>query len=234
MALICFLDEDESFAGSVEAALGQHGHEVHRFATPHAFFCQLDKLQPRCAIVDWMLKDMIGVEVVRRLRRQLPGDAGIVILTPINTDSQVVAALEAGADDCIVKPGTNAVLAARVSALMRRLGAEPATKARRIAAGPFVLDFAMQSVRIGGAPVDLTPREFDLAWTLFSNPSRLFTKQELLAAIWGRNTEFGHQTISQHVYSVRKKLALAKHGFKLLAVYASGYRLEYPQTPAIG
>jgi DNA-binding response OmpR family regulator len=234
MALICFLDDDESFAGSAEAVLGEQGHEVHRFDSPHSFFDQLDKLQPRCTIVDWMLKDMIGVEVVRRLRRQLPSGTGIVILTPIGTDSQVVAALEAGADDCIVKPETSAVLAARVGALMRRLGAEPATTRRRVAAGPYLLDFAMQSACVDGMRVDLTPREFDLAWTFFSNPSRLFTKDELLAAIWGRNRQFGHHTIAQHVYSVRKKLALGAHGFKLLAEYASGYRLEWPKKSTVG
>lgn len=228
MALIHVLEDDDIFAGSVQRALSAN-HDVQCFATPHAFFYQLSKLQPRCAIIDWMLPEMIGVEVVRRLRQIAGRSIGVIMLTAIDAEQNVVEALEAGADDYIVKPGTNAVLNARVDALLRRLGAEPATTAKRIVVGPYTLDFAMQSVTVDGQAVELAPREFDLAWTLFCSPSRLFTKQELLAAIWGKGGEFGYHTIAQHVYAVRKKLALADHGFKLLAVYATGYRLEWPE-----
>jgi DNA-binding response OmpR family regulator len=113
------------------------------------------------------------------------------------------------------------------------LGEENTTNAKRIEIGPYVLDYTQQQVLVDGIAVELTPREFDLAWTLFCSPARLFTKQELLAAIWGKNSEFGYHTIAQHVYSVRKKLALVEHGFKLLAVYASGYRLEWPEGLAV-
>lgn len=233
MALIHLLEDDEIFAQSVQGVLQRRNHEVQYFTTPHAFFYQLTKQQPRCAIIDWMLPEMIGVDVVRRLRQQMGRNVGVIMLTAIDAEQNVVEALGAGADDYIVKPGTSAVLSARVDALLRRLGEETATTAKRIEIGPYVLDFTQQSVRVTGEPVELTPREFDLAWTLFCSPSRLFTKQELLAAIWGRNSEFGYHTIAQHVYSVRKKLALAEHGFKLLAVYASGYRLEWPEDVGV-
>jgi DNA-binding response OmpR family regulator len=229
MALIHLIEDDEIFARSVQGVLERHNHEVQCFTTPHAFFYQITKQPPRCAIVDWMLPEMIGVDVVRRLRQQFSRNLGVIMLTAIDAEKNVIEALNAGADDYIVKPGTSAVLIARVEALLRRLGEETATTAKRIDVGPYTLEFSQQSARLNGELLELTPREFDLAWTLFCSPSRLFTKQELLAAIWGKNAEFGHHTIAQHVYSVRKKLALADHGFKLLAVYASGYRLEWPE-----
>jgi DNA-binding response OmpR family regulator len=228
MALIHILEDDETFARSVQGVLERRNHEVRVFTTPHAMFYQLAKAQPRCAIIDWMLPEMMGVDVVRRLRQQMGRNVGLMMLTAMDAEKNVVEALEAGADDYIVKPGTSAVLTARVEALLRRLAPEAATLAKRFEVGPYLLDFAMQSVTIEGRPVELTPREFDLAWTLFGSPSRLFTKQELLAAIWGKNSEFGFHTIAQHVYTIRKKLNLSEHGFKLLAVYASGYRLEFP------
>jgi DNA-binding response OmpR family regulator len=230
MALIHLLEDDEIFAQSVQGALQRRNHEVLCFGTPHAFFYQLSKQAPRCAIIDWMLPEMIGVDVVRRLRQQMGRNVGVIMLTAIDAEQNVVEALNAGADDYIVKPGTGAVLGARLDALLRRLGDETSTTTKHMSAGPYTLDFALRTVQMEGERVDLTPREFDLAWTLFCSPSRLFTKQELLAAIWGKNSEFGYHTIAQHVYSVRKKLALAEHGFKLLAVYASGYRLEFPEA----
>ena len=67
---------------------------------------------------------------------------------------------------------------------------------------------------------------------MFAQPSRLFTKEELLALIWGKKTEFGAHTIAQHIYALRRKLKFVEHGFKLLSVYASGYRLEWVDAPA--
>jgi DNA-binding response OmpR family regulator len=229
VALIYILEDDDIFAQSVQGVLERSNHEVLCFGTPHSFFYQLTKRAPRCAIVDWMLPEMVGVDVIRRLRQQLGRNVGVVMLTAVDAEQNVVEALQAGADDYIVKPGTSNVLSARIDALLRRLGEETATTAKRMEVGPYVLDFSQRSVRLKGEQIELAPREFDLAWTLFCSPSRLFTKQELLAAIWGKSSEFGYHTIAQHVYAVRKKLALADNGFKLLAVYASGYRLEWPE-----
>jgi DNA-binding response OmpR family regulator len=230
MALIHVLDDDKQFSQAVQTALQGQSHQVRCFDTPHAFFYQLSKEQPRCALIDWALPEMQGVDVVRRVRRQAGRKLGLIMLTAMDGEENVVQALSAGADDYIVKPGPQAVLAARVDALLRRLAEEPAARDQRIELGPYVLDFAQQTVCVCGEPVELTPRELDLAWTLFSCPSRLFTKQELLSAIWGKNCAHGYHTISQHVYSIRKKLSLADHGFKLLAVYASGYRLQCPDA----
>jgi DNA-binding response OmpR family regulator len=232
MALIHILEDDDACACALSELLSRQGHEVERFSTPHGFFYQLSKFPPRCAIVDWMLPEMSGFEVVKRTRQQVGGRVGIIMLTALDAEAKALAALAAGADDYLVKPTTDALLAARIEALLRRLVPAQVAMAKQIELGPYVLDLCTRKASIDGCDAQLAPREFDLAWTLFAQPSRLFTKDELLASIWGKHTEFGDHTIAQHVYALRKKLALVDHGFRLLSVYATGYRLEWADAPA--
>jgi two-component system, OmpR family, phosphate regulon response regulator PhoB len=171
---------------------------------------------------------MTGVDVVARVRQLLGRSVGVLMLTGLDSEQSVVTALQTGADDYVVKPSTDAVLLARVEALLRR--SSRAAPASVISIGPYRFEFAQQAASIGGQQVELTPREFDLAWTLFSQPARLITKDELQAAIWGKGSDLGHHTIAQHVYLLRKKLELSKFGARLVAVYASGYRLELPDV----
>jgi two-component system, OmpR family, response regulator RegX3 len=153
-----------------------------------------------------------------------------MMLTAIDDEPSVVQALEAGADDYIVKPCPRSVLRARVEALLRRLRPESATLSQRIEADPYALDFAQRSVTLHAQVVSLTRREFDLAWVLFCNPSRLFTRRELLDAVWGRDCNFESHNVAQHVSAIRRKLDLARHGFRLLATHSIGYRLEWPES----
>lgn len=226
MASIYVLEDDDLYAGALGEALRRRGHDVRTFGTPHALFYELNKLPPRCLIVDWLLPEMNGFEVVKRVRQLLGSRVGIVMLTAVDAEDKVVDALNAGADDYVVKPATEAILAVRIDALLRRLVPAQVAHAKHLELGPYRLDLATRAVSVEGESVELAPREFDLAWTLFSQPSRLFTKQELLASIWGRQTEYGCHTIAQHVYALRKKLSLAAHGLSLLSVYGTGYRLE--------
>jgi DNA-binding response OmpR family regulator len=104
VALIHLIEDDEIFARSVQVVLERRNHEVHFFTTPHAFFYQLTKQPPRCAIVDWMPPEMIGVEVVQRLRQQMGRSVGVTTLTAVDAEQNVVEAPSAGADDYITSP----------------------------------------------------------------------------------------------------------------------------------
>lgn len=229
MASIYLLEDEPECARVTQALLTRHGHDVLWFDTPHALFYQLGKHKPACVLVDWVLPEMPGIDVVVRVRQLLGRTVGILMLTAMDAEQSVVQALCTGADDYVVKPCADAVLLARVDALLRRL-APPRSPSTCIEVGPYRLDYALQQVTLAGQLVELTPREFDLAWMVFSHPSRLITRQELQAAIWGKNSELGSHTLAQHVYTVRKKFQLAKFGAKLVAVYASGYRLDLPST----
>jgi DNA-binding response OmpR family regulator len=232
LALIYLLEDDPDCSACVEQWLVRAGHQVKVFARPHEFFYEVSKQAPRCAVVDWRLPEMEGIDVVGRLRQLLSAGVGIVMLTGLDTEESVVRALKAGADDYIVKPGSESVVAARIDALLRRM-TPAASTLTQIDRPPYRLDFARREVSVEGRPVELAPREFDLAWILFSEPARLFTRQELLASVWGRNHEAGVHTVAQHVYLIRRKLALTEHGFRLNAVYGTGYRLELPPAEAV-
>lgn len=220
--------EHDAAGGDADLAtvLQRSGYETQSFNAAHDYFYQLSKRPPRCVVVDWMFSHISGLEVVQRTRQLLGGHVGIIVLTAAESDEQAVVALGAGADDCVAKPTRSALLAARIAALMRRLVPAQVAMARQLMVGPYTLDLASRTVTVHGEDARLAPREFDLAWILFSQPSRLLTKDELLALIWGRQAEFGAHTIAQHVYALRKKLEFDAHGFALQSVYASGYRLE--------
>jgi two-component system, OmpR family, response regulator RegX3 len=232
MALIYLLEDDPDCSACVEQWLGRAGHQVKVFERPHEFFYEVSKQAPRCAVIDWRLPEMEGIDVVARLRQLLSTGTGILMLTGLDTEESVVRALKAGADDYIVKPGSESIVVARIDALLRRM-APAASTLTSIDRPPYRLDFGRREVTVLGHPVDLAPREFDLAWILFSEPARLFTRQELLAAVWGRHQDAGVHTVAQHVYMIRRKLALTEHGFRLNAVYGTGYRLELPQAEPV-
>ena len=232
MTIIHVVESALGTSDALTALLDRQGYASRCFAAPHEFFYQLGKLPPRCAIIDWELSQACSLDVVKRTRQLLGGRVGIIMLTSSESEDQVLSALAAGADDCIVTPTTDEMLAARIEALLRRLVPRQVAMDKRIVRGPYTLDLGSRTATVDGRDGGLAPREFDLAWTLFSQLSRLFTKDELLALIWGKQTEFGAHTISQHVYALRKKLKFDDHGFKLQSVYATGYRLECIDTPS--
>lgn len=230
MPTIHLLEDDAEGSGDLADVLGRSGCDTQRFHAAHDYFYQLSRRPPRCVVVDWTFSHISGLEIVQRTRQLLGDHVGIVMLTvgqnDAQSDEQALVALGAGADDCVAKPTRSALLAARIAALLRRLVPAQVAAARRLSVGAYTLDLASRTVTIDGEDARLAPREFDLAWVLFSQPSRLLTKEELLALIWGRQSEFGAHTIAQHVYALRKKLEFDAHGFALQSVYASGYRLE--------
>lgn len=228
MPLIYLLDDDAAVAARIGPWVEQIGCSLQSFVMPHAYFYALQKNRPMCAVIDWRLPEMDGVSVVRRTREVHGHRVGLLMLTSMDTEQSVVEALEAGADDFVVKPATEKVFRARLLALMRRIAVEASDDITVLERGPYVLDREARTVTVDGRRCDIAPREFDLAWTLFREPSRLLTKHELLAAIWGKDLDVGSATITQHIYLLRRKLELASHGITLSSVYGVGYRLDLP------
>jgi DNA-binding response OmpR family regulator len=227
MGLICLLEDEERVALDVCTSLRARGHVVEWFDAPHRLFYRLGRRSADCVVVDWVLPEMSGLDVVARLRQTMGRQVGVLMVTAMDSEECIVSALRSGADDYVVKPSSGAILAARVDAVLRRVQSSPSSH-DSIVVGPYSFEFVSQCAALHGAPLDLMPREFDLAWTLFAQPGRLLTKESLQAAIWGKRGGFTDHTLAQHVYALRKKLQLAQNGARLVAVYAVGYRLELP------
>jgi two-component system, OmpR family, phosphate regulon response regulator PhoB len=225
---IYLLEDDNDFANAVVESLEREGFAVNVFNQPHEFFYAVIKEMPHLAIIDWVLPEMSGLDVVRRLRqRQLP-ELAIIMLTQMNEEEYVVGALQAGADDFVIKPEHSAILVARVHAILRRYFPDSAEAVLTLARPPYRLEFRARQCFLHDKEMELAPREFDLFWTLLQGQGRLFSRSELLASVWGKHQDPGEHTLTQHVYAVRKKLALAEHGFKLAPIYGRGYRLDGP------
>jgi DNA-binding response OmpR family regulator len=152
-----------------------------------------------------------------------------VVHSTLADPDTAICALASGADDFVTKSDSFAVLDARIHAILRRF-APVRSSPSILSYGSYSLSLDKSELTINSEVIDLTPREFDLAWMFFSSPSRLLRKYDIIAAIWGKETTAGEHTLAQHIYSLRRKCGFERHGFRLTAVYGIGYRLDNMPT----
>ena len=168
-----------------------------------------------------------GYEVCRALRERR-NVTPIIMLTALDSEADVVLGLEAGADDYVTKPFGAAELRSRIRAVMRRAGPR-ALGDEVLRAGPVVLDRARRTVTRDGEPVDLTFSEFEMLQAMMARPGELFTRQELLRAIWGDSAYRDPRGIDVHVRHLREKLeAIPEKPELLTTVRGVGYRMQGP------
>ncbi len=175
-------------------------------------------------LLDWMLPDGSGAEVLQWVRQNMGWHMAVVVLTARDDEATVVQALQAGADDFVVKPPKQLELIARLAAAARRTspGGLPVLRL-----GAFEIDIPRQTLSMDGAPVTLTPKEFDLAVYLFQSPAKLLSRDHLLNKVWGIHADVDTRTVDTHVSRLRKKLSLdGTRGWKMSPVYGYGYRLD--------
>jgi two-component system response regulator RegX3 len=214
-----------------------HGHSVRGFGTTAEYIAALKKERFDLLMIDWVLPDGTGADLLAWVRGNLGWDIPVLVVTARDDEATVVAALQAGADDYVVKPPKPLELLARVAALGRRVKAGGLPVLRL---GAFEIDIQRQRLSMDGEPVTLTQKEFDLTVYLFQSPGKLLSRDHLLNKIWGINAEVDTRTVDTHVSRLRKKLGLdGSRGWKLVPVYGVGYRFERldgapaaPATPA--
>jgi DNA-binding response OmpR family regulator len=172
--------------------------------------------------MDLGLPDVDGSELLRMIRAVSP--VPIVVITARSGDPTVVETLDAGADDYLVKPFSPKELVARVRAVLRRT--RPAPAAAVLRAGGLALDVARHTVTLGGKPVDLTPKEFELLRALLESAGRVLSREQLLSRVWGyaRADEIESRTVDVHVRRLRAKLG--EEGHRISTLKGVGYRLE--------
>lgn len=182
--------------------------------------------QPDVVLLDLGLPDLDGRQVLRMLRAisQVP----VIVVTAQDDDRTVVQALDAGADDYLVKPFGSEQLAARIRAVLRRSapsgGGDPTVRI-----GELEIDPARHQVRLGGEPVELSRKEFDMLWLLATRPGEVVTKRELLADVWGLPFGGGDRTVDVHLSWLRRKLGeTAAEPRYLHTVRGVGIRLAAP------
>ncbi|NOT41201.1 MAG: response regulator, partial [Alphaproteobacteria bacterium] len=176
-------------------------------------------------LLDWMLPKTPGIEVCRRLRaRQETRNTPIVMLTARDEENDRVRGLDTGADDYISKPFSMGELLARLRAVMRRL--RPGLTDDRVACGDIVMDRIAHRVKRGEREVHLGPTEFRILDHLMQHPGRVFSREQLLDAVWGSDVYVEARTVDVHIGRLRKALMDGAEADPIRTVRSAGYALE--------
>lgn len=223
---VALLEDDPDQAKIMALWLEAAGHDCQTFGLARDFKRAVLRESFDLLIIDWMLPDINGDEVLAWVRRSLDWPAPVLFVTQRDSEQDVVRALELGADDFMAKPAKRLELVARVNALGRRAHhTRPEDGALQF--GSYELDLPTHTLRRDGKDVDLTNKEFDLALFLFRNNSRVLSRGHILESVWGSTSELNTRTVDTHVSRLRRKLDLSEtNGWRLRAVYQHGYRLE--------
>ena len=183
---------------------------------------RIDESAPDLVLLDWMLPGLSGIELCRRIRSkpELNG-LPIIMLTARGEESERIRGLATGADDYVVKPFSIPELLARVKALLRR--ARPQLIASVLNAGDIELDRNTHRVRRNGREVHLGPTEFRLLEFLMQSPGRVFTREQLLDGVWGRDVYVDERTVDVHVGRLRKAVNRGRRSDPIRTVRGAGY-----------
>lgn len=174
-------------------------------------------------LLDWALPDGTAANVIATVRNELRAPTPILVASIVDDEATIVTALEQGADDYVVKPLRLAEVIARLGALLRRSDASTVETLKR---GNFAIDWTQQQLMLNGQPIGLTAKEFALAAHLFRHTGKLLTREHLLSAVWGVNSELETRTVDAHVARLRSKIPFGPGtGAQLLTEHGLGYRL---------
>jgi DNA-binding response OmpR family regulator len=223
---IAIVEDDHDQAEIVILHLEDAGYTCRHFDNAREFMRNISKESYDLVLLDWLLPDIGGDEVVKWMRKELDWYVPVLFLTVRDSEEDIVHGLHCGADDYMVKPIRPRELLARVEALSRR-GASSSPTSKTLEVEGFVFDPASKTISHNGTPVDMTHKEFDLAYFMFRNLGRIMSRGYLLETIWGKNSDINTRTVDTHISRIRSKLGLNKDmGWKLGAIYQHGYRLE--------
>lgn len=222
MALIYIVEDDEGIREIEEFALKNAGHKVVGFENAKNFYKQLEAVIPDLVLLDVMLPDENGNEIVRKLRsnsdtKRLP----VIMVTAKTTELDLIKGLDGGADDYIKKPFSVMELISRVKALLRRT--EP-VESKLLKLDEITLNDEKHEVSIDGRHVDLTFKEYELLRYLMANKGIVLSRDSIMERIWGMTYEGESRTLDMHIKTLRHKLGDA--GNRIRTVRNVGYVIE--------
>lgn len=231
---IALLEDDIEQAELVCTWVRQADHNIKHYQTSRDFLRGVLRDSYELLILDWMVPQMDGLEVMERVRQSLRNYTPILFITARDDEDGVVKALEAGADDYMPKPLNQREFLARILALGRRGGGYNQDEITDV--GPYTVDLEKKSVELNGEAIDLTHREFDLAVFMFRHVGSVISRSHILESIWGMHgADLNTRTVDTHISRLRKKLQINEsNGWQLSAIYQHGYRLERVDIPDAG
>lgn len=221
---------NEAFLAQVRQVLLRAGFQFENFATEIAFLRGVRRQSYDLILIDIPVEPKEDNPILSWLNCRPFDDTAVMVVSPSSNPFMAAMILNCGADDFVTRPFEPIEFIARVNALLRRTKRRPARTLIELAG--FSLDRETEKLRDRGTPIDLTPREFSIAWLLFSSPGIYISRDTISMSIWNAQSDITGRTIEQHVYKLRKKLQLGPgRGVILRTAYNQGYRLEVIDVP---
>jgi two-component system phosphate regulon response regulator PhoB len=225
---ILVVEDEQPIRDLIAFGLRRAGCDVALAEHSQAALASIGDRRPDLVLVDWMLPDMSGLELVRQLRRDSnTRDIPIMMLTARAEEADRVAGLDSGADDYLTKPFSARELLARIQAILRR--SAPAGDADRVNVEGLTLDQAGHRVVAEGKTVPLGPTEYRLLSFLMTHPDRVYSRGQLLDRVWGGNVYVEERTVDVHIRRLRKSLEPSGFDRFVQTVRGAGYRFSAQQ-----
>jgi two-component system phosphate regulon response regulator PhoB len=225
---ILVVEDEQPIRDLIAFGLRRAGCDVALAEHSQAALASIGDKRPDLVLVDWMLPDMSGLELVRQLRRDSnTRDIPIMMLTARAEEADKVSGLDSGADDYLTKPFSARELLARIQAVLRR--SAPAGEAERVEVEGLVLDQAGHRVAAAGKAVPLGPTEYRLLAFLMTHPDRVYSRSQLLDRVWGGNVYVEERTVDVHIRRLRKSLEPSGYDRFVQTVRGAGYRFSSQQ-----
>jgi two-component system phosphate regulon response regulator PhoB len=222
---ILVVEDEDALATLLQYNLDKEGYRVDVCGDGEEALIMIDEKQPDLVVLDWMLPSVSGIEVCRRLRqraetRNLP----IIMLTARGEEGDRIRGLDTGADDYVVKPFSMTEFCARIRAVLRRI--RPGLAEDRVRCGDIVIDRVAHRVKRAGNEVRLGPTEFRLLDYFMQHPGRVFSREQLLNAVWGSDVYVETRTVDVHIGRLRRALTKDEEADPIRTVRSAGYALD--------
>ncbi len=223
--LVLVVEDEPALVTLLRYNLEREGFVVNEAHDGEEALLQLREHKPDAVLLDWMLPRISGLEVCRQIRRAPAWrDLPVIMLTARGEEGDRVRGLDSGADDYVVKPFSPGELIARLRAVIRRV--HPSASAETLRFGDIAMDLSAHRVTRDNAQIHLGPTEFRLLRFFLERPGRVFSREQLLDGVWGRDAEVELRTVDVHIRRLRKALNDSGRSDVIRTVRAAGYSLD--------
>ncbi|WP_256367114.1 MULTISPECIES: phosphate regulon transcriptional regulator PhoB [unclassified Acidisoma] len=223
--LVLIVEDEAALMTMLRYNLEKQGFRVEEAGDGEEALTRISELKPDLVLLDWMLPHLSGIEVCRQIRRRpAMRELPVIMISARGEDQDTVRGLNTGADDYVTKPFSTEALVARMRALMRRSNTVPAKGELRF--HDIVLDLAAHRISRNGRALHLGPTEYRLMEFLMQRPRRVFSREELLDAIWGPSIHVEPRTVDVHIRRLRKAINGEGELDVVRTVRAAGYALD--------
>ena len=228
-SVILVVEHDNDMSSLITSSLTREGLDATPACSGAAALACLQKMKPALITLELNLPDMNGTDLIRRIR--LGSNVPVLVISARSDIQDKLDAFASGADDYLTKPFDTREMAARVLALLRRTGlsvpgaAVPGTSGQSVVFPDLAINLENYQVSFRGEPADLSPREIELLYFLASHPNQVFSREQLLDQVWGREFDGDPRTIDTHIRKIRKKIT-GGPGWSLKTVWGVGYKFE--------